>query len=186
MHPSQYQALAARTECDQAAASQRRFQYDKAQGLLATRLTHVALGVAGEAGELAYAVEKWLQYGKPLDAVNVQEEIGDVIWYLALACNALGISLEETMEKNIAKLKIRYPEKYTNQLAAEEGRDRGRERQVLEDNYPGHYGEEFRQPQAEQTLPLTDSYDRYCIKGCGQPVHKTNELGVCPNCISSL
>jgi len=132
MTPSEYQALASRTECDQLAASKRHYQYDRAQNLLATRLNHSAIGLAGEVGELCGAVERWLQYGKELDRTNIIEEAGDALWYLALACNALGVSLEEVMEKNIAKLKLRYPEKYTDFNAAEENRNRTAEREVLE------------------------------------------------------
>jgi len=188
MHVSEYQTLAARTECDQAAASRRRLYHDQEgdNKLLATRLSHAVLGLTGEVGELATAIEHWLHYGQPLDVVNIQEEAGDCMWYLALACNALGISMQDVMEKNIAKLKQRFPDKYSDQLAAEEGRNRQAERQVLEDNYPGHYGEEFRQHKEEQARPLTDSYDRYCKKGCGQPVHKSNELQICPDCAAAM
>lgn len=192
MTPDQYQALAARTECDQAAASRRRLYHDQEgdNKLLATRLSHAVLGLTGEVGELATAIEHWLHYGQSLDVINISEEIGDCAWYLALACNALGISLDEVLVKNITKLKARFPEKYTNQLAAEEGRNRQLERKVLEAKYPGNYGEEFRQqqehPQSQEAIPLTDSYDRYCLRGCGKPVHKTSELGICPDCAAAM
>lgn len=138
MTPNEYQQLAARTECDQEAAFHRKalidrgLRYDPGHEvweinqpkLLATRLTHAALGLSGESGELSYAVEKWLQYGKPLDVTNIMEEIGDCLWYLALAANALGLNLEAVMKVNIKKLRTRYPDKYTDQCAAEENRDR--------------------------------------------------------------
>jgi len=186
MTPNEYQVLAARTECDQEAASRRRYQYDQSQSLLATRLSHAALGLAGESGEFAYAVEKWLHYGKPLDTINIQEEIGDVTWYLALACNALGVNLEDIMQKNIAKLKSRYPEKYSDSLAAEEGRNRERERQVI-------MGGGYAETDAFTTLtvavvpttPVATSgdYGRKCTE-CGKGIHRTNSVGVCPDCYS--
>ena len=131
MTPEQYQTLASRTECDQQAASRKHYYIDREQELMATRLTHAALGISGESGELSGAVEKWINYGQPLDEINIKEELGDLMWYIALACNALSINLEDVMEKNIAKLKKRYPEKYSNEAAEEANRDREAEREVL-------------------------------------------------------
>jgi len=75
------------------------------------RLLHGVIGAAGETGELLDAVKRSLFYGKPLDRVNLREEIGDTLWYLALICSELDYSFEEAMQQNIAKLRKRYPEK---------------------------------------------------------------------------
>jgi NTP pyrophosphatase (non-canonical NTP hydrolase) len=91
------------------------------------------MGMMGEVGELAGAIENWIQYNRGLDLVNIKEELGDLMWYIALMCNASGISLEEVMEKNIAKLRLRYPDKYSDHNAAEENRDRAAERNALDD-----------------------------------------------------
>jgi NTP pyrophosphatase (non-canonical NTP hydrolase) len=80
-------------------------------------LIHAALGIAGEAGEFVDAVKKHVIYDKPLDKENCIEELGDALWYVALACNALGVTIEEVQRRNIAKLKLRYPEKYTDEAA---------------------------------------------------------------------
>lgn len=123
MNPSEYQRLAKRTECPQEPIHER-------IGLRLPRsapLLHAAIGISGEAGELAGAVEKWLWYNKPLDVQNVKEELGDLLWYIAEACNALDFDMGEIMAANIAKLKARYPEKYDGERAAEENRDRGKE-----------------------------------------------------------
>jgi NTP pyrophosphatase (non-canonical NTP hydrolase) len=80
-------------------------------------LLHATLGISGEAGELLDSVKKSFIYGKPLDTVNAREEIGDIFWYLALACRTLGVSFEEVMQENIDKLSKRYPEKYTDEHA---------------------------------------------------------------------
>lgn len=161
MNPSDYQRLASRTECDQEAAARKRHLQDSEGDpkLLATRLSHAVLGLTGEVGELAGAIERWLHYGKELDRVNIAEEVGDSLWYLALACNALGISMEDVMSTNIAKLRKRYPEKYTNECAAEENRDRAAEREVLEGREPWgnpdqpwkHYG--LTEEQWNQKIP---------------------------------
>lgn len=138
MNPHEYQVLAARTECNQHESSKRYVIGNIADlehglpSLLSTRLNHAALGLAGEAGELCGAVERWLHYGKEFDKANVVEEIGDALWYLALACNALAINMETVMQTNIEKLRKRYPEKYSDYKAAEENRNRQAEREVLE------------------------------------------------------
>ncbi len=95
-------------------------------------LMHAAAGVCTEGGELMDVFKKFHFYNKPIDWVNVQEEIGDVLWYLALACRASGTTLEIVAEKNIAKLKARYPDKFSNQRAV--SRDLDAERKILEEN----------------------------------------------------
>jgi len=80
-------------------------------------MLHAALGVASDAGELVDAIKKHLIYGKDLDVVNVREEIGDVMWFLALMCKATGMDLDTVCLRNIAKLAKRYPEKYSDALA---------------------------------------------------------------------
>lgn len=82
-------------------------------------LMHTAFGLAGEAGEFADAIKKHLVYDKPLDKANVFEEIGDILWYCALACETMGVDMNEIAQQNISKLKLRYPEKYSNKLADE-------------------------------------------------------------------
>lgn len=81
-------------------------------------LLHATLGISGEAGELLDAVKKSFIYNKPLDVVNAKEELGDLLWYMALACRRLNVSFEELMQANIDKLTKRYPEKYTDEHAS--------------------------------------------------------------------
>ena len=66
-------------------------------------LYYLALGLNGEAGEIAEKVKKSVRDGKELEE-NVQKEMGDVLWYMARLLDELGFSLEETAEKNIDKL----------------------------------------------------------------------------------
>lgn len=95
-----------------------------------TRLMHGAIGIATESGELLDAVKKSVFYGKPLDAVNVKEELGDLMWYVAIICDQFGFSLEEIKQINIDKLRKRYPQKFTESSAL--NRDLDAERKVLE------------------------------------------------------
>jgi NTP pyrophosphatase (non-canonical NTP hydrolase) len=102
------------------------FQIYQAQALRTAKplpvddnLVHTALGVTGEAGEYADAIKKHVIYGKPLDQENAIEELGDILWFIALACEALGTDMASVAQGNIDKLKKRYPEKYTDQLAGD-------------------------------------------------------------------
>lgn len=94
------------------------------------RLLHAQLGIASEGGELADQLKKHLFYGKELDTVNMAEEIGDLFWYCALASNELEIPFIDIMEKNIAKLKARYGDKFSEYAATHRNLDR--EREILE------------------------------------------------------
>lgn len=79
---------------------------------------HMILGISGEAGELLDAVKKATIYRKPLDRKNVIEELGDLEFYMEGLRQAYGITREETLEQNIAKLSVRYASmKYSDQQA---------------------------------------------------------------------
>lgn len=73
-------------------------------------LLNAVMGLNGEAGEVIDIVKKAFFQGHELDKEHMIEELGDTAWYLAVCCEALGVSLEEVMERNIDKLKARYPE----------------------------------------------------------------------------
>jgi NTP pyrophosphatase (non-canonical NTP hydrolase) len=93
-------------------------------------LLHAGMGMTTEAGEFMDALKKHLIYGKPLDIVNLKEEIGDYLWYAAVALRAIGGSFEECMDLNIAKLRKRFPDKFTETEAIH--RDTVAERKILE------------------------------------------------------
>lgn len=71
-------------------------------------ILHMAVGVSGESGELLDAVKKSTIYRKEIDRENVIEELGDIEFYLEGLRQGLGISREETIAGNIAKLGERY------------------------------------------------------------------------------
>lgn len=73
-------------------------------------LVNGALGLCGEAGEVADIVKKHKFQGHKLDAAKVAEELGDVLWYVAITARAIGYDLDLIMEMNIAKLHARYPD----------------------------------------------------------------------------
>lgn len=79
---------------------------------------HMAVGIAGEAGELLDAVKKHVIYNKPLDMENVMEELGDIEFYMHGLRNMIGMSRDETLNHNLNKLQQRYAEgKYSDKQA---------------------------------------------------------------------
>lgn len=73
-------------------------------------LAHMALGITGEAGEVADVIKKHYAYGKPLDAQHLIEEVGDIMFYMNGLLDELGIEWGEVLARNIAKLEARYPD----------------------------------------------------------------------------
>jgi len=77
------------------------------------QLLTAALGLSAEAGEFTEVVKKIFLQGKPYNADNefhMKRELGDIMWYVAQACMALDITLDEILEMNVEKLSARYPE----------------------------------------------------------------------------
>jgi len=67
-------------------------------------ILHMAVGIAGEAGELLDAIKKHVIYNKPLDLVNVIEELGDLEFYMEGLRQLVNITRELTLDNNINKL----------------------------------------------------------------------------------
>ena len=81
-------------------------------GVVERDILHAILGISSEAGEITDAVKKHLIYDQPLDRENLVEELGDLHFYAQQLCNAIGVSHEEVVRLNIAKLSVRYPRGY--------------------------------------------------------------------------
>lgn len=96
------------------------------------RLLHAAIGLATESGELLDMLKKHIFYGRPIDRVNAVEELGDSQWYVGLAIDVLHTTMNEILTTNIDKLRLRYPEKFSEADAV--GRDIGAERVLLENS----------------------------------------------------
>lgn len=94
------------------------------------RLLHAMIGMATEAGEFQDMIKKHLIYGKPIDRVNLAEELGDQLWYIGLALDELGLTFEEVMAKNNEKLAARYGDVFTEEAAL--NRNLKEEREILE------------------------------------------------------
>ena len=73
------------------------------------KITYPALGLAGEAGEVADKVKKIIRDDKdtPEYRTEIAKEIGDVLWYCAVLADDLGYDLQQIADMNIWKLKER-------------------------------------------------------------------------------
>jgi len=93
MNANTYQKLANRTLIDRPD-----FEITDEQTMIAWN----AIGLTGEAGEVADLVKK-----------QIFHQLGDVLWYVAALCTEFGFTLEEVMQHNIEKLKARFPDGYS-------------------------------------------------------------------------
>ena len=76
------------------------------------RLLTAGVGINAEGGEFLEIVKKMVFQGKPFNEDNREHmiiELGDLMWYVAQATQALGVSFEEVIETNVKKLEKRYP-----------------------------------------------------------------------------
>ena len=91
---NEYQRMAARTMNDKA-----------------DNVVNGALGLCGEAGEVADIIKKCRFQGHDFEENRgkVLEEIGDCAWYMACICTAMGEKLSDVLQRNIDKLIARYP-----------------------------------------------------------------------------
>ena len=78
-------------------------------------LINGVMGLCGESGEVIDIVKRHLAQGHNLNRDELIKELGDVAWYLAETAYALDVPLEEVCQRNIAKLKARYPEGFSTE-----------------------------------------------------------------------
>lgn len=83
------------------------------------KIIEAALGIASEAGEVVHIVRdanaaKDTFITKAIDKARWELilELGDVLWYIAEMCDALGVEIEDVMAENIRKLEKRWPDGY--------------------------------------------------------------------------
>lgn len=69
-------------------------------------LSYLGLGLAGESGEVAEHIKKLLRDGA-LDQAAMAEELGDVVYYWACLCAALGCKPSDVLAASKAKISAR-------------------------------------------------------------------------------
>jgi NTP pyrophosphatase (non-canonical NTP hydrolase) len=96
MHLSAYQHAALRTLNSALSAQE--------------QLVDAAAGLAEEAGEVLGVVRKHRFQGRTLDRGALAEELGDVLWCLAVVAERTGLTLDQVAEANLEKLRGRHPD----------------------------------------------------------------------------
>lgn len=75
---------------------------------------HALHGLVGEIGEIHSLYQKVFQ-GHGMDEEHLKKELGDLMWFIAEYCTAMGWELDEICQLNIGKLKARYPQGFTEE-----------------------------------------------------------------------
>jgi NTP pyrophosphatase (non-canonical NTP hydrolase) len=74
-----------------------------------------ALGLNGEAGEVADHIKKGIFHGHEMNRHEIAKELGDVLWYVANIANLIDMSLEQVATMNVTKLMRRYPNGFSEE-----------------------------------------------------------------------
>ena len=104
-------AVTSEASTDFLALSNRLVELDE-KGANIERLLTAGVGINAEGGEFLEIIKKMVFQGKPWNQDNKDHliiELGDLMWYVAQACMALGVSIDEVIAKNVTKLEKRYP-----------------------------------------------------------------------------
>ena len=101
MELSQYQKLAMKTDSNATTSKE--------------KLLNACLGLSGEVGEFNDHVKKSQFQGHVIDRRYLEKELGDILWYCALAAKAMGLDLNEVAQLNIEKLAKRYPQGFDSE-----------------------------------------------------------------------
>jgi NTP pyrophosphatase (non-canonical NTP hydrolase) len=83
------------------------------------RMLDAAAGLAEESGEILGFVRKHVFQSHPLQRDSLTIELGDALWCLAMTAKSAGLSLEQIAAANVAKLRARYPEGYSDTASRE-------------------------------------------------------------------
>jgi NTP pyrophosphatase (non-canonical NTP hydrolase) len=73
------------------------------------RLLDASAGLAEEAAEVLGLIRKRVFQQRVVDDAKLTEELGDVLWCLAVTAHTLGVPLSTVAEVNQAKLARRHP-----------------------------------------------------------------------------
>jgi len=105
-------AVTSDASTDFVALSDRLVELDE-KGANIERLLTAGVGINAEGGEFLEIIKKMVFQGKPWNEDNREHliiELGDLMWYVAQACMALDVTLDDVVARNVQKLLKRYPE----------------------------------------------------------------------------
>ena len=105
-------AVTSEASTDFLALSNRLVELDE-KGANIERLLTAGVGINAEGGEFLEIIKKMIFQGKPFNEDNRHHliiELGDIMWYVAQACMALEVTLDDVVARNVQKLLKRYPE----------------------------------------------------------------------------
>lgn len=80
-------------------------------------LAAYGMGLSGEAGEVTDYLKKVIFHGHPMDRDRLEKELGDVLWYLTGIATVEGLFLEQIAQKNLDKLRQRYPKGFSQEAS---------------------------------------------------------------------
>ena len=92
------------------------------EGANIERLLTSGVGINAEGGEFLEIVKKMIFQGKPCNEDNLEHlkiELGDIMWYVAQACMALEVDMDDVLDTNIKKLEKRYPDGHFSEFYSE-------------------------------------------------------------------
>ena len=110
MTGNEYQKLAMRTAGD---------------GDIKHRIESRCKGLNREHGECIDSVKKCRFQGHPLDARKLMDGRGDVLWYVATTASGLSYGLDEIMQHNIDRIRLRYPDGFDAERSIHREGERG-------------------------------------------------------------
>ena len=85
-------------------------------------IQHSLFGMCSEVGELNGLYQKKL-VGHEFDREHAKKELGDVLWFIAEYCTAMGWTLGEVARLNIEKLEKRYPDGFDTDKSVHRNKD---------------------------------------------------------------
>jgi NTP pyrophosphatase (non-canonical NTP hydrolase) len=142
-------------------------------------LMHYVLGIVTEAGELADAVKKAVIYGKDLDGTNIIEEIGDLQWYEARLLDLLDSSFADARRRNIAKLRLRFPDGFTEEAAVD--RDTDAERVILESSFFAEVVKLITPPEVDLEMALAHAAEEEVLDHLRDVIEPPTGVAVMPS-----
>jgi NTP pyrophosphatase (non-canonical NTP hydrolase) len=73
------------------------------------RLDYAAIGLVTESAKVLDLVKKSKKNLNTLNKEQVIEELGDLLWYMNIALDEMGVSFEDIIQSNLTKIDNKYP-----------------------------------------------------------------------------